>query len=221
MPDPVEHCRSVYVNRAPAPACRDAPPSQSSCWRRGHDRDHVREGGRRIAGQTIGAPCDVAVGTDERCSVAPESEGTANRVGHATPVLFKSRGLAQLALGAIAVGPHALRVLDTLLGLLEEGGVNRATAAWAVDLLILYVTAIAAERSERSSPTEGLGPVAQAIARASRDEYPNIHAASAELVSGEGKERFSWAIEVLISGVLQGPRPQANLRRTNRKRRTT
>jgi AcrR family transcriptional regulator len=128
-------------------------------------------------------------------------------------VLFKSRGLAQLALGAIAVGPHALRILDAILGLLEEGGVDRATAAWAVDLLVLYVTATAAEQSERPSPTDALGPVAQAIARAPADQYPHIHAAGAELVSGEGEERFSWAIDVLITGVLQRPRPRGRPRR--------
>jgi AcrR family transcriptional regulator len=128
-------------------------------------------------------------------------------------VLFKSRGLAQLALGAIAVGPNALRILDTLLGLLEEGGVDRATAAWAVDLLVLYVTAIAAEQSERPSATDALGLVAHAIARAPADEYPHVHAASAELVSGDGEERFAWAIEVLVSGVLRRPRPRAGGKR--------
>jgi AcrR family transcriptional regulator len=129
-------------------------------------------------------------------------------------VLFKSRGLAHLALGAIAVGPRALAILDTILGLLKEGGVDRATSAWAVDLLILYVTAIAAEQSERPSPTEALGLVAQAIARAPADDYPHVHAASDELMSGEGEERFSWAIDVLISGVLLRPRrARANPRR--------
>jgi AcrR family transcriptional regulator len=128
-------------------------------------------------------------------------------------VLFESRGLAQLALGVIAVGPHALRIIDTILGLLEEGGLDRGTAAWAVDLLMLYVTAIAAEQSERPSPTDALGPVALAVARAPAEDYPHVHAASAELVSGEGEERFVWAIEVLLLGILQHPRPPANARR--------
>src|SRR5262249_39455637 len=125
-------------------------------------------------------------------------------------VLFESRGLAQLALSAIAVGPHALRIVDTVLGLLEEGGIDRATAAWAVDLLLLYVTAIAAEQSDRPSPTDALGPVAQALARAPADQFPHVHAASTELVSGEGEERFAWAIEVLISGILERPRQRAS-----------
>jgi len=60
-------------------------------------------------------------------------------------VLASGPGLAQIAFGAIAVGPNALRVTEKLLALLEEGGVDPATGAWAVDLLILYVTAIVAE----------------------------------------------------------------------------
>jgi AcrR family transcriptional regulator len=134
-------------------------------------------------------------------------------------VLFKSRGLAQLALGAVAVGPNALRVLDAILGVLEEGGVDRPTAAWAVDLLLLYVTAIAAEHGPRPSPTDTLGAVARAIARAPATEYPHIHAAGAELVSGEGEERFSWAIDVIISGILQRPRPRASAKRPSKRKR--
>ncbi len=128
-------------------------------------------------------------------------------------VLFKSRGLAQLAMVAIAVGPNALRILETLLGLLEEGGIDRRTSAWAVDLLILYVTAIAAEQSGRPGSVDNLGPVAQAIARAPADEFPQVHAARTELVSGDGDERFSWAVEALISGIVQHPRPRAKRRR--------
>jgi AcrR family transcriptional regulator len=134
-------------------------------------------------------------------------------LGSYARVLFQSRGLAQLALNAVAVGPNSLRIIDAVLGLLEEGGLDRATAAWAVDLLVLYVTAIAAEQSERPSPTESLGPVAQAIARASADEYPHVHAAREELVSGEGEARFAWAIEVLVSGILQHPLPPTRAKR--------
>ncbi|RYG79326.1 TetR/AcrR family transcriptional regulator, partial [bacterium] len=91
-------------------------------------------------------------------------------------VLFASRGLAQLALGTVAVGPNALRILDALLGMLSAGGVAPNTAAWAVDLLVLYVTAIAAERSERADPGDPVGPIAQALARAPSETYPHLHA---------------------------------------------
>jgi len=122
-------------------------------------------------------------------------------------VLYKGRGLAQLALTTSAVGPHTMRIVETLLGLLEEGGLDRATAAWSVDLLLLYVTAIAAEQSRGHDPSHPGGPIARAIAGASAEEYPHVHASRDDLLAGDGAERFSWAIHVLLSGMLQCPAP--------------
>jgi AcrR family transcriptional regulator len=121
-------------------------------------------------------------------------------------VLSASPGLAQLALGTVAVGPNALRITETLLALLEEGGVDLATGAWAVDLLILYVTAIVAEHANGLDPAAPEGAVARAIAGASERDYPRVHAARAQLLSGTGEERFAWAIDVLLRGILQTPR---------------
>ena len=64
-------------------------------------------------------------------------------------VLYDGPGLAQLALSTIAVGPHALRLIETLLDVLLEGGIDPPVAAWAVDLLTLHVTAVAAEQDVR------------------------------------------------------------------------
>jgi AcrR family transcriptional regulator len=126
-------------------------------------------------------------------------------------VLSRSPGLAQLALGAAAVGPSALRIVETLLGLLDEAGVDRGTAALAVDLLLLYVTGIAAEQSKNFEPTDPEGAVARAIRGVSADDYPRIHAAREEMLSG-GEERFVWAIDVLLRGILQTSRsPTASL----------
>ena len=122
-------------------------------------------------------------------------------------VLLRHPGLAQLAMPASAVGPNAMRILDTLLRLLQEGGLDRATAAWAVDLLLLYGTAIAVEQSRGHEPLDGGGPIVRAVHGASATEYPHVHAARAELLTGEGPERFSWAVDVLVSGVLQCPVP--------------
>jgi AcrR family transcriptional regulator len=73
-------------------------------------------------------------------------------------VLFASPGLAQLALGTIAVGPNALRITERFLGLLAEGGVERRTAAWAADLFLLYATAIAAEQGGREAKHDPANP---------------------------------------------------------------
>jgi AcrR family transcriptional regulator len=119
-------------------------------------------------------------------------------------VLFDTPGLAELAMSTIAAGPNALRIIEALLEILEEGDVDRATAAWAVDLLALYVTAFAAEQSHRRDAPDALGPIARVLGAVSAHEYPRISAASEDLVAGPG--RVEWALEVLLKGILQTPR---------------
>jgi len=119
-------------------------------------------------------------------------------------VLYDGPGLAQLALSTIAVGPHALRLIETLLDLLLEGGIDPAVAAWAVDLLTLHVAAVAAEQDVRRAQGDTFGPVTRAIAAAPAADYPHIHALRAELLSGEGA-RFGWVVDLLINGVLHAP----------------
>ena len=99
-------------------------------------------------------------------------------------VLAAGTGLAQLALGTVAVGPNALRIIERLLALLEEGGVDLATGAWAVDLLMLYVTAIVAEHADGFDPAAPAGALARAVAGAPERAYPRVHAARAHLLSG-------------------------------------
>ncbi|WP_437623030.1 TetR/AcrR family transcriptional regulator [Sorangium sp. So ce1151] len=120
-------------------------------------------------------------------------------------VLAQSPGLAQLAMSTIAAGPNALRIIEALLSLLDEAGVDRATAAWAVDLLLLYVTALAAEQSQRRDEPDPLGPIARAIGAVSPQEHPHTYAAREDLLSG-GPERMTWALQVLLKGILQTPR---------------
>jgi AcrR family transcriptional regulator len=121
-------------------------------------------------------------------------------------VLAGSPGLARLALGTIAVGPNALRIAESMLGLLGEAGVEPATAAWAIDLLGLFVTAVAVEHGGGSGSAAPDGPgaraIERAIERASAGAFPHVHAARDHVLSGTGEERFTWAVDVLIHGIL-------------------
>lgn len=121
-------------------------------------------------------------------------------------VLLTTPGLARLALSTIAAGPNSLRVIEALLDALDEGGIDSATAAWAVDLFLLYVTAIGAEHAQREVEMTPMGPITRALATVSSDEFPRVHAARRELVSGKGEDRFRWAVETLITGVLSNRR---------------
>ncbi len=142
-------------------------------------------------------------------------------------VLSASKGLAQLAFGAVAIGPNALRIIEAVMALLQEGGVDVATAAWAVDLLTLYVTAVVAEHSGGTDPVAPEGAVSRAIRGVSEQQYPRIHAARDDLLSGEPHERFRWAVDVLLEGIQKSPRaatakrgrPTTKTRLASRRRR--
>ncbi|GAB3891781.1 TetR/AcrR family transcriptional regulator C-terminal domain-containing protein [Kibdelosporangium lantanae] len=119
-----------------------------------------------------------------------------------TAVLMRSPAVAMMAFQTTAVGPNALRLADAILGLLAEAGVDQANAAWAVDTLTMFATAVAAEHANGPSPGAPDGPVAQAIDRAPADEYPRVHAARKDIMSGTGEERFAWTFDVLVRGIL-------------------
>ncbi|GGQ45587.1 TetR family transcriptional regulator [Streptomyces asoensis] len=128
-------------------------------------------------------------------------------VAASVEAMSRHEGLAAVALGAIPTGANALLVLDRMLALLKEGGLDDVTAAWAVDLLQLHTAAAAAERSARI--TRG-GDEGGAVAAADRhyaalpaDRYPAITALRAALFSPG--DRDTWGLDVLLNGLLRTP----------------
>jgi len=123
-------------------------------------------------------------------------------------VLYDRPGLAQVALSTIPSGPNMVELTESLLDLLQQGGVALDRAAWAVDLLLLHTSAFAAERDNRrrSDDVVALHRAQEALGSVSADKHPHIHALGAELFSG-GQGRYDWALDVLINGVLSTPRP--------------
>jgi AcrR family transcriptional regulator len=135
-------------------------------------------------------------------------------------VLYDRRGLAQLALSTISSGPHTLRIWERLLGLLKEGGIDDAKAGWGVDLLTLYVTAIAAEKSNWRERGEGPGRVKEALLAASAEEFPLVFAFQEALLTGDAEARLDWALDILIDGIAAGrvPRKTSAAHRANKRR---
>ncbi|MFJ4922442.1 TetR/AcrR family transcriptional regulator [Streptomyces sp. NPDC088725] len=115
-------------------------------------------------------------------------------------VLTERPGLAQLAMNTVAAGPHALRLTESLLEPLVEGGVDPRVAAWAVDLLLLQVTGTAAGQSASHTWNGPLSPLARAYVNAPARDFPLIHTLHVDLSSG-GLARFDWALDVLIDGI--------------------
>jgi len=137
-------------------------------------------------------------------------------------ILFEYPGLAQSALVARPSGPGYLTLLEALLALLDEGGVPRDRAAWAVDLLLQFGTATAAEhttRNQTAAAQDRARPVAEgpdehdalrvALRAAGAQGRPHLAAAAGELLSGTGAERLTWGFHVLINGTVHTARQPA------------
>lgn len=136
-----------------------------------------------------------------------------------TERLYSHPSIARLSLFARSNGPNSLRVADLLLKLLRQGGVPDASAAWAIDLLLHFATATAAEQSS-DQHNDKIAATADAFEAADPALYPNLAAIDPLLLfSGEGVERFNWAVNVLIAGVLAAPPPTPDTSRSAFRRR--
>jgi AcrR family transcriptional regulator len=119
-------------------------------------------------------------------------------------VLNERQGLAQLAMSTIATGPNSLRMWEVLIGLLKEGGVDDARLVWGVDMLLLYITAVAAEQSNWRATGQDFGRVGRALAAVSAEQFPLVsaHFQGARISGiGDGDARIEWALDVIIDGI--------------------
>ncbi len=130
-----------------------------------------------------------------------------------TSVLFEYPGLAQSALVARPFGKHYLKLLEALLALLDEGGLEPDRAAWLVDLLLQFATATAAEHAHRAPGDTAQSEADwQALATVVRDvsprTHPHIAALGPRLLSGSPQDRLAWGFDVLIAGARHAPLPE-------------
>ncbi len=124
-------------------------------------------------------------------------------------ILFDHPGLARSVLTLRPSGEHYLELVETLLGLLAEGGVAPGRAAWGLDLLLQLMTATAAEHTTRdASPDAASDAEAQIAAVAAVDpgRFRHLAAMADDLVSGEGEQRLRWAIRAVLTGIRDTPR---------------
>ncbi|MCI3242111.1 TetR/AcrR family transcriptional regulator [Streptomyces spinosisporus] len=124
-----------------------------------------------------------------------------------TTMLFEHPSLARSALTARPSGPNYLALIETLLGLLDEGGVPPAQAAWGVDLLLQHATATAAEHSADEASEEDWDALRRVVRDASERTHPHIAALGSALLSGAPHERLSWGLRTLIAGIEHAPAP--------------
>jgi len=135
-------------------------------------------------------------------------------------LLGTHRGLARSALVVRPTGPAMLGLFDTLLGLLLEGGVEPGRASWCVDLLLLVVTAAAAEHAEPEQedvhapgdPGSGLDAVRAGIASSGPDQLPHLVAHADVALAGSPRQRASWQVQAILAGAARSPLPETGVR---------
>jgi AcrR family transcriptional regulator len=119
-------------------------------------------------------------------------------------ILNKRPGLAHIAMSTISAGPNALRMWEVLLGLLEEGGIGAEERVTGVDMLLLHVTAMAAEEDNRRTVGHDFKRVQNALAVVPPKDFPRLSALFEQgLFSGSGDDdAIGWAVDVIVGGIL-------------------
>jgi AcrR family transcriptional regulator len=102
---------------------------------------------------------------------------------------------------------NAIASLDNLLGLMVAGGIGPRDAAWGCDNLMLIVTAIVSEGDVRKAAGltfdgDFVERLRGTFAAMPPEEYPNIVSHADELVSGTGADRFHFAIDTFLDGLV-------------------
>jgi AcrR family transcriptional regulator len=118
-------------------------------------------------------------------------------------VLFDAPGIAELALTTIPVGHNSLGLTEYMLQQLNEAGVGASSAAWGIDLLLLYVSSVAFEQTSRNQVGTTLQAVKASYQSLDAKRYPLLISLREEMTSADGKERFRWGLEVILQGILQ------------------
>jgi AcrR family transcriptional regulator len=126
-------------------------------------------------------------------------------------VLVAHPGIAAITLADSPTTEAVLLLTENLFGILLAGAVDPQSAAWASDLFVLLVTARAREddvRRPRSQSNENLlervDEIRQTFAGLPPEEFPLLSAFAAQMVAGDGEERFCFAIDVVLDGLFAG-----------------
>jgi len=125
-----------------------------------------------------------------------------------TDLLLAHPSLAQSALNTRPDGPNYLALIETLLGLLDAGGVPAGQAAWGLDYLLQTATATAAEHAVDTNAEADWQRLTETLTNASADEFPHLHQHGTDLLSGTPAQRRRWAVDMLINGIIATARPQ-------------
>jgi AcrR family transcriptional regulator len=118
-------------------------------------------------------------------------------------------GLASVLTGDVPTTENVLAGAENLLGILLAGGIASQDAAWAVDILMLIMTATATEadlrraagRTTEADRDDAIAQIRDIFAGLPATRFPLLIAHASELVAGAGEERFRFAIDTFLDGL--------------------
>ena len=121
-------------------------------------------------------------------------------------------GISRAAFAMAPSDLETLRVNEGMLAILLAGGVAPQTAAWAIDALLLYVSAYCLELSivsqrkvdEAAEWVVDTDELRRRIASLPVERFPRTVEHAAELTSGEGHQRFDFALDLMVDGLARG-----------------
>jgi AcrR family transcriptional regulator len=125
--------------------------------------------------------------------------------------LLSRPGLAQISLARIPTGPNSVVAAERIMAIARCGGLSDKVVAYLIDLLTLFVGAVAYEETlwiARLGPQgqeamlERLGQIRDYFESLPADRFPNMVALAGQMMQpDEGDERFEFALDVLIGGL--------------------
>jgi AcrR family transcriptional regulator len=119
-------------------------------------------------------------------------------------------GIATVLIGEAPATEGTLAGAENLFGILLAGGITTQDAAWAVDILMLIVTATAAETDVRRAAghttqadhEDAIARIRDTFERLPPERFPLIVSHSSEMVAGVGDERFHFAVDTFLDGLV-------------------
>jgi AcrR family transcriptional regulator len=118
-------------------------------------------------------------------------------------------GISRAALAMAPADLEVMRVNEAMLAILLAGGVAPQTAAWAIDALLLYVsaycleTSIAQQRKAHEDDAWVLDreELRRRLTALPAEAFPATTRHAAELTAGEGHDRFDFTLTLMIDGL--------------------
>jgi AcrR family transcriptional regulator len=112
-------------------------------------------------------------------------------------------GIAATAIAEPPTTEAPLQLLENLLAILLCGGLDPQDAAWATDIFAMVASYAAIETDVRGADhRERAQQLHATFTGLPSDRFPLITAHAAQLVAGDGDERFHVAVDVVLDGML-------------------